>query len=455
VGLPCLVLIGTYAFVKWQIGRRAGTLTSEVAKLKAMGIPTTSDELYGRAPSPTQNSYSGYLEVGKLLIKIQRRSSTLDKSLISAFDGHPSDIRDYERALKEYQPVFQLAESFIGRPKFFSKRELELATQFPEYSTMRELAKMYASRANYYTANGQFANAIWDIDREFAIGDHVRQEPVLIAGLVDAAITSIAYGNVQKLLPRIQSDPKNLQLLESVLSRHLEVPDTVSELHAELILSRSAIRQVRRWSDLYGSENSPPDNLQRIVDNATLSDPTVRQMFEAKLVSTYRELFSLLPKDRENFLGQSSAFEKIDQRVQKDNSLENRMNQILLPVFSQAPIAYARSQAQKRVALMAVRLMQLPEDQLPSNLSAYGKFGMDPLSRKPLGYRKANGKFKVWSVGYNRIDEGGVPSQRGLGVQKGDYVLGTMSGVKYDLPRAIRRPGALPGGPPPKSPTLQ
>ncbi|HJP81920.1 MAG TPA: hypothetical protein VJ835_00310 [Fimbriimonadaceae bacterium] len=454
MGLPCLVLIGSYGFFKWQIGRRAGTLSTEIGKLKALGIPTTTDELYGAAPPINQNAYSGYIELGKLMQKVQAAASPLDRATISTFEGHPSDFATYEEALVVYRPVFQLADSFLYKPKFYLKRELDPTTQFPEYSNMRELAKIFSSRATYYTIKGEYAKAIHDIDRIFRVGDHVRQDPILIAGLVDTAISSIAYANVQRLLPHLQSDPKNLQLLESVVSRHLEVADMVNELHAELLFSRKAIQQLRRWKDVSGSQ-AAPDGFQRILDNATLNDPSVRQMFEAKLVSTYRELFATLPKDHENYLGQSSAFKAIDEKVRRDSSLENRMNQLLLPIFSQAPILYARSQAQKRVALLAVRLMLLPKDQLPPNLSAYGKFGMDPLTRKPLGYKRANGQFKVWSVGSNRFDDGGTPSRRGLGGENGDYVLGTMSGLELEPPRPVRRPRPLAAGPPPKPPTLQ
>ncbi len=219
-------------------------------------------------------------------------------------------------------------------------------------------------------------------------------------------------------------------------------------LFGELVMGRIGIQNIRSIREtemmLTGEDLSHP------LDRFTVQDPSVRRMFEAKLVEAWRKFFEAAPKDPTDFKGINKALAALDAKISADNSLENKLNQILFPVFSQAGNAALKIQGQQRMNLLAVKLLRLRPTGLPTSLKAFGTLAIDPMTEKQMGYdRKGNG-FKLWIAGQDGIDNGGVAYIPSTGMSRTgtDIVLGFDIGLPPPIVRAVKKAGSAPAGMP-------
>jgi hypothetical protein len=167
-------------------------------------------------------------------------------------------------------------------------------------------------------------------------------------------------------------------------------------------------------------------------------------MFEAKHVQAYRELFQSLPKNEQDLPAMSAAMKKFTAHIENDDTLANKLNQLLFPVFAQAEAAFAKMQAEKRVSLLAVKLLRMRPEGLPADLSKFGALAIDPLTGKSMLYVRKGGGFKVWSVGGDLNDNGGRKRGTGVNYKDTDIVLGYRIGI----PPPTKKPVNLPPGSP-------
>jgi hypothetical protein len=137
-----------------------------------------------------------------------------------------------------------------------------------------------------------------------------------------------------------------------------------------------------------------------------------KDKFDAKLLAAWRKGWVAFPSNPSDWQGYSAALEQMDSQVEKDNSLWNIMNKILLPVFSQAATAVGRQQAVDRVLYASMQILKIRArtGKLPNYLPlGLGPNGIDPFDGQPLRYKKKGSGFIVYSVGADKVDDGGKP----------------------------------------------
>ena len=453
VGAPCLALLLGAGIVKCQADRIGNQLPVELAKLKSMGIATEPEELLPNPPIPdAENAAEHYKKIFAAADKAAGLGKSTDATLLSNYTGHPSDTASYEAVLKRYQPVFDLAAELPEFKKYAPKRKYEdgFDLLFPEFSKMKELVKRESSRTRYLLDKGRKREALQAIEVQYAVSDHLAMEPSLIGALVCIAINAIANVNLDIFLESIQNDGALLAETEKMLQRHTAIPDFRRVMEGELILSRTSFEKIKSGEDLSAllGQDSGPMTVDTAIDRVTLGNESFRRMFQAKQVEAYRRMFEMLPKDRTDWVAINESMKKFSAQIEADTSVANRMNQIMFPVFDQATIAFAKMEAQNRVALLAVKLLRMRPLGLPRDLSAFGRLAIDPLVGKPMGYVRKGDGFKVWSVGQDLHDDGGRKRAPGLSANDTDFVMGYRIGFPSPTRKAVSLPAGSPGAVP-------
>lgn len=450
VGLPCLGLMLAFGFVKCQIGKEGDKLGPELAKLRAMGVPTEPHELQPNPPVPdADNAAPIYKKIAELKASTEKRANRQQIRIMTEYGGHPDDKGIYESALALYKPVFDLIDQLPTKSRIDFKRNYEegFELMFPEYAEIRAVSRLSGSRTRYWLSRKNYDRALHDLEIQYAISNQLIEEYTLIGGLVCIANYAVAHASLDRLLYAIQDDQAMLAKVEQMLVRRQILPSVRRAFYGELVLGRVGIQKIRSIGEISTGFGDGSNGLESALDRATLGDPAVRTMFEARAVTMWRELFENFPKDEQDWQGFKKALQDMDHKIQNDHSVQNFVNQIMLPVFDDSANAYAKTAASHRIELLAVKLLRRRHQGLPKDLTAFGILGVDPITGNPMRYETKGKGFKVWSVGADLVDNGGVKMGKGVSLNSSDIVLGY--GIGLPAPETLRTTlPALPAGSP-------
>lgn len=440
VGLPCLSLMFAFGWIKCQVGKEGDKLEPELAKLKKMGIPTEPEELNPNPPIPdAENAALLYRQIDEALQKVRSSETQRYVRLIGEYSGAPGDRADYLASLQKHKAVFDLIESLRTKPRIDFKRDYSKGfnIDFPEYSQLRNLTKLLSARGVYWIEQKDYDRALRDLELQYAIANHLSEEPMLIGGLVCIALNAVAHASLDRFLYAIQDNQPMLAKTEAMLARRQKVPSIRNAFYGEMVLGRVAIQSLKSWKDLEMSitgEEPERGSFDRSWDRMTIGDPKVKKMFEARAVAMWREFFESFPKNETDWPAYNKAAQDMERKVEADQSIQNKINQESFPVFSQASSAFAKTDASHRVALLAVKLLRKRPTGLPADLSAYKTLAVDPFDGKPMRYLRQGRGFKVWSIGADLVDNKGTKMVPGVKFTDTDIVLGY--GIGFPPPSA-------------------
>jgi hypothetical protein len=229
----------------------------------------------------------------------------------------------------------------------------------------------------------------------------VGDEPNLIGHLVSCACLAISVGALERSLAMTTPAPVELQKLQTLLDREIAEQRLWVAIRGERALGMK-LREVqdpgkslavgKGWHG-WAAEWLPV-TVSR--DRATY----LRAMNEVVETST-------LPVEQQF----DAMTEKVDRWQGRDAVLSAS-----LPGFSKVTSAHVRVQAQLRSAMvaLAVERYRHEHDHWPVSLDALVASGhlkavpLDPFDGRPLRYTRLANGILVYSVGYDRVDDGGV-----------------------------------------------
>lgn len=460
---PCLLTGVTYGFLKFRLSQSGSKLPDELAKLRSMGVPTIASDLN---PNPSvadvDNAAFLYQEfTSKVKDALKARKTSASSIVLASYcsvASHPDDRADAIKDIKELSGALAILDRLIEKPRYYQRRDYTKGADvlFPELAEMKTAAKLLGGRAKVQWETGDLDGARRSIAIQFQIARHLSEEPTVIGALVCIAVNSIAFVTLDQYLESIKDNPdalaKTLKMLEE---RKFEL-DLRKGFYGEVVMGRYAIQQLKSWNDFSYGDNGEPTGWQNGLDRWTIGDPSVRKMLEWKFVSTWRQLFEKFPKDQTDWQGYDKVFSDLEASLTADMSLENRLNQDMFPAFSYLGVSSVQMRARQRLGILATKLLLMRKTGLPANLASFGELGIDPITGLPMGcYSKGKG-FKVWSVGQNQVDDGGLKYISGVTKtrsQDSDIVLGYDIGLAKPIPVRVVRPAlprtgsGIPGGP--------
>jgi len=89
-----------------------------------------------------------------------------------------------------------------------------------------------------------------------------------------------------------------------------------------------------------------------------------------------------------------------------------------MPLFSQAGVAFEKDKCNRDavVAIIDVLLYKLDHGRFPKTLADAGVKAIDPFDGKPLKYRLTEKGFRIYGVGFDKVDDGGYFSNEKPGM---------------------------------------
>lgn len=327
------------------------------------------------------------LEASNPRIKeLSRRASTPGGALT------PSEHQEYAHYV---QPFLRAYRKYLFQP---SKVVLDYnPAKDPTFHTntaLRELARAEGYFIRWALANNRQAEAIERATALAQLSNQISQDGALIHYLVGRAIRMIALEPVRRELPHLHQRAALEQLLRWAKQEEQNRPKLTAILQTEHYIGRTMLMEAYR--------NPEP------VDPA-------QAPWWARYTLPARFMVKTAVSEYERAMAQIKAYaaKPAWQRQPSDYPrVSHPLNEDVISIFEETIQRYEASVALTRLlgCVAAVRLHKIRTGHYPASLEQLnlGELAIDPFTGKPFVYRVDRRQgFLIYSVGANRIDEGG------------------------------------------------
>ena len=411
-----VVIVVLYSVLSRSIERR---VAAKMAHAEAAGFPFKGSDLTEAFEKPASENAAPYYDH----IKAKANSLTYtdaqlgrelaEAGVVAAFTHEEWDALAIY--LAEYEPVLADIEKGSKLPYCYFPKDWDLGYMvlFPEYADLKTVTKHLASRMRLRIHEGDIDGAIEDLDTLSAFAGHVRQQPILIGLLVSIACDSIISKAIEVELPAAARDPRLLAAFRRYAEGKPESWNLSGVIASEAFFSYWGIENIAgtgKFSEIYSygyvGAGSPRKSISSYVTDAAMASPySLRKIKSAVLDVWTPTIAEYRPGDDEK--GTIEALERRFSEATQDSLFAEVYLDIMSPVYAGFWQSLYRARAQRRMLLAALDLIEHRSETgaWPESLdSAY----IDPFDGKPLRYRIDGDGFRIWSVGWDGNDDGGV-----------------------------------------------
>ena len=288
----------------------------------------------------------------------------------------------------------------------------------PHLANLKSLQHLLEVRVIAFLAAGQTERAFAEMECSLRIAGVLRREPLLISQLVRFALLQLAAQTAWQGIAAHAWNDSQLETLQAQFSVEDGLESLILALEGERAMSLETFDRWTQnrsvfWASVpeLGDENGPPRS-------PPLPLGWIRQN-QVSLAGFHQDLLTMVRRLAETPEEQWGDLDKIG----TDSSIfatrvtpYNLFARMLAPALDKAVFKAVRSDVTMRSAATgcALERYRLKHGNYPESLAALvpaflSQVPLDPGSRQPLRYqRTADGLFRLWSVGVNGRDEGGV-----------------------------------------------
>lgn len=339
-------------------------------------------------------------------------------------------LSKYDSAIEDLRKAGQRPDSWIPID-YDREMEVTVSELLPYLPMLKRSVQVLQLRSIAELQNGESEKSMEDIDLMFRLNDSIRNQPFLITHLVRLAIFSIAMQPIWEGVAQHRWTDKQLATLDDALAKLDFLQDYEFAMRGETAFAIETIenQRITRRYMTFDAEDRPLLDHYYLMPAAyfyqsELAHARVSLQLAVKLVDINRHIVS--PE------GLQRAQNEIDAQrnhVSLYNAEALMTAQALIP--SARKFAIAQTSVDLGRVACALERYRLVHGQYPETLEALAPKFMesipdDIINGKPLHYRRAgNGKFLLYSVGWNETDDGGrvVLSKNGsVDYFKGDWV---------------------------------
>src|SRR2546425_694530 len=318
----------------------------------------------------------------------------------------------------------------------------------PHLAKVKGIVQRLRLRACAELAVGRSADALEDVKLILYMADSLKEEPFLISYLVRLACIQIAIQPVREGLTAHRWSDAELQEVQTRFQQFNFLQDLKRPLSGEraagTLTADLLYRRKYRLSELFDLDDlDAPDPtgggfvnwVGRIAPHGWYYQEQLNycRLYENQLGGTFdaakKRVFPGQIQTRAHELEREIAGGRLGKTL-KAVVHHQLLAAMLLPALSNLPLKAAMAQTSTDQAALACALerFRLANGQLPENLDALAprfipRIPNDVITGEPPKYRRAeDGRFALYSVGWNEKDDGGTPGDKWFDEKQGDWV---------------------------------
>lgn len=405
-------------------GHRAAGGSEKLSRLKGLGLGT-----------PLGDFWSGRLT--DLGWSDARLSASDDLDPKDPTGNHPEGVlegfRSLEAELEQIRQAASRPHSQLVLPETYS-----ISLPLPDYVMARTLAQAFSIHAAAEIATTNSAQAFRDARVLHQLSKAVGSQPVLVSAMIHVSISEGMELQVfwEGLRAGVWTEPQLREFQETFASMDLlaDVDRGLRGAEWSGLLGIAESCAPREYRALVGVEGSsePSDSrgrwLRRSVEwgpsgwryqNLLVHSLAMQERFSTYSVSKHQIDASGVRSQNAALSVARSAYGPFDLLVA-----------IAMPNVGKALYSVARSQTGIGMASVACALERhrLARGEYPAGLAELGadaatSLPRDIISGRDLRYRRnADGTYLLYGVGWNAVDDGGVPAKGSGDAEQGDWV---------------------------------
>jgi hypothetical protein len=349
------------------------------------------------------------------------RRLNLDRWSEAAFPTLTKVLADGERALV-------LARAAAAAPDPQVPSYTAITDQFPHVIASRRVMDLFRLSAAQKAGNKNLADSVHELETGMAFSRILTRGGVLIHALIDCAFEMQACRDLR--LIALQNDlpePVAQSVIHSLLDGDSKAEPLAETLRAEYRAVPGTVEMIYRGSSpqIFAPKDQESglseEKMWRMLSRKGWVFGSTRESTSSNLASVYRCLVSLAdqPYDRRS-IGQLEKGFIPDIRASRILLANDPVGYVFakftIPVFPGIFIRYRMRAAELRATAIVIALRQFERTQgrratdLNDLVPQYfPSVPLDPFDGHPFRYRvREDGKWIVYSVGPNQLDEGGV-----------------------------------------------
>ncbi len=396
----------------------------EIAKIKAAGEPLVFADLDAGQPTVKEADDAGpYYEAAMALVRGHNEES---KPLWNAWSEYFKAVQDFptsqpsSQAREKLESLLAenaLALDMLDRGAKCSQCwfdigiEQGMETCMKKLSCARAAAKILIARALIQASQGKGDEAVDSLICLLKFTRVFDRRPVTVVYLVKIACLSLACGGTEVVLSNtMPSEPALARLATCLQSADQPTMLTRMLLAERIYAMQLMINQMILGNDGVKEVESVDPNVGQWFASGFWTRPLVQHWSTGMLVD-YAEFIRIS-------LAPSPEALKV-MKVKCRGSSGSLFGRILAPALEQTFAQTERASAQIRCASLAIAidLYRRSHGQLPTGLAELDprpdeSILIDPFTGKDLLYRHNKNDFVVYSVGENKVDDGGILKRR-------------------------------------------
>ncbi len=399
-------------------------LDSAVVAYRAAGLPWEAKDLAPNPPVPDYDNAAPLINKASTYFqdKIwQKDEDKITKALIAG------DYALAEKTLAPYNPALDLVAQAtkLKGLDFHYDWDMGAFVLFPQFAYLKSLTKCLSYRARVEASKGDFKGTDRDLQEGLKLADLTGQTPTLISMLVKIAQQAIVFRAYAQCADELKGNAEALDTMEKSLASYQGGADFLFAIRGEQYMGIALLRNIDQYGGLLALKrslegspdgDSPP---QPKLNPATLQRTGLAsgmwaRAFMDRHLRYWTEFVTTAKRMNDPLAFSKTMDQQAMARETTNRTLSGLLNEILLPVFSQAGVAVVRSQAEQETteALLEAVEIQIKTGKLPTSIDQIPGTWIDPFDKKPLKLAMVGNSLRIYSVGNNLKDFGGqAPSE--------------------------------------------
>lgn len=381
--------------------------------------------------------------IGRLAVEVTVDPQVFQVKFVS---GKITAAADYLQWSDQFVPAFDDIREALKRPWAMLPGDYSVPYELPipNFVTLRSLAQTLAQRTQCYLLLNEPDKALRELTLMHDVC-RILERPLtgkpmtLVEAMINVAITGVYVATVQEGFRLHEWQEPQLVAIQSQLAGVNLPPHVLSAFDCEQGAT-CRFAEISKMSKLLNLAVIVSPNKKRTLWDKirTLPSHAIDLAPRGWMYQNMAVFARLIQLARENLIdeNQNVAPKRVDQASKQFfQALENNhspfylLARIATPNFSKAMLTctYNQNLSNEAQIVCALERYRLAHGEYPETLDALmpqfiEKLPHDIIGGQPLHYRRTeDGKFLLYSVGWNETDDGGVPGTL-ADVKKGDWV---------------------------------
>jgi hypothetical protein len=306
------------------------------------------------------------------------------------------------------------------------------STLFPEYAEMKMATRWLSMRAILRAKAGNEAGMAEDLRAIARISAFCATDDILIGYLVQVSVEEIGMKAALQCLSLRNGSPGSIRAVRDAANVLGPIPNVKNSIRAEYFLAMLSLKEIinkrdpNELKELLGlGPDSPAAAEYGVLSNLMLA-PGMLDTNAKNALEQQRLNYLALPTDPLDLVKSKSAFNAATRRlIAQEKNPQYYLANMLSPVFEGAADAFVTAAQERR--LMEILLVGLEErnrsGRFPPKLPVKGALATDLFDGGVLRYSLKAGRLRIYSVGPDGNDSGGVGPSTSPGGGEHDIVV--------------------------------